>query len=120
MNGRERLRRRLGERPLLADGAMGTLLFASGIPQRACLDELATTRPDLSVWVVTGDGDALSIGGNHLIHALRRNVNITILSGKTRSIPLEGTPADSTTRSHSMRSPPVCSAAIPKSTIASR
>ena len=35
---------------------------------------LATTRPDLDVWVVTGDGDALSIGGNHLIHALRRNV----------------------------------------------
>jgi 2-oxoglutarate ferredoxin oxidoreductase subunit beta len=33
----------------------------------------------LSVWVVTGDGDALSIGGNHLIHALRRNVNMTIL-----------------------------------------
>ncbi|MGW4768403.1 2-oxoacid:ferredoxin oxidoreductase subunit beta [Nocardia sp. NPDC004278] len=40
---------------------------------------LAVTRPDLSVWVVTGDGDALSIGGNHLIHALRRNVNMTIL-----------------------------------------
>ncbi|GAB47923.1 2-oxoacid:ferredoxin oxidoreductase subunit beta [Mobilicoccus pelagius] len=40
---------------------------------------LAVSRPDLSVWVVTGDGDALSIGGNHLIHALRRNVNITIL-----------------------------------------
>jgi 2-oxoglutarate ferredoxin oxidoreductase subunit beta len=40
---------------------------------------LAVTRPDLDVWVVTGDGDALSIGGNHLIHALRRNVNITIL-----------------------------------------
>lgn len=40
---------------------------------------LATTRPDLSVWVITGDGDALSIGGNHLIHALRRNVNINIL-----------------------------------------
>ena len=40
---------------------------------------LATTREDLSVWVVTGDGDALSIGGNHLIHALRRNVNLTIL-----------------------------------------
>ena len=40
---------------------------------------LATSRPELSVWVVTGDGDALSIGGNHLIHALRRNVNITIL-----------------------------------------
>ncbi len=40
---------------------------------------LALSRPDLSVWVVTGDGDALSIGGNHLIHALRRNVNINIL-----------------------------------------
>ena len=37
------------------------------------------SRADLSVWVVTGDGDALSIGGNHLIHALRRNVNLTIL-----------------------------------------
>lgn len=40
---------------------------------------VATARPDLGVWVVTGDGDALSIGGNHLIHALRRNVNFTIL-----------------------------------------
>jgi 2-oxoglutarate ferredoxin oxidoreductase subunit beta len=40
---------------------------------------LAASRPDLHVWVVTGDGDALSIGGNHLIHALRRNVNMTIL-----------------------------------------
>ncbi len=40
---------------------------------------LAASRPDLSVWVVTGDGDALSIGGNHLIHAMRRNVNLTIL-----------------------------------------
>ena len=40
---------------------------------------IATARSDLSVWVVTGDGDALSIGGNHLIHALRRNVNMTIL-----------------------------------------
>lgn len=40
---------------------------------------LAMTRPDLAVFVVTGDGDALSIGANHLVHALRRNVNITIL-----------------------------------------
>ncbi|MFE5599966.1 2-oxoacid:ferredoxin oxidoreductase subunit beta [Streptomyces coelicoflavus] len=40
---------------------------------------LATSRRDLSVWVVTGDGDALSIGGNHLVHALRRNVNLKIL-----------------------------------------
>jgi 2-oxoglutarate/2-oxoacid ferredoxin oxidoreductase subunit beta len=40
---------------------------------------LATSRPDLSVWVVTGDGDSLSIGGNHLIHSLRRNVPLKIL-----------------------------------------
>ena len=40
---------------------------------------VAMARPDLAVWVMTGDGDALSIGGNHLIHALRRNVNITIM-----------------------------------------
>ena len=40
---------------------------------------VAAARPDLSIWVVTGDGDGLSIGGNHLIHALRRNVNLTIL-----------------------------------------
>jgi 2-oxoglutarate ferredoxin oxidoreductase subunit beta len=40
---------------------------------------LAISRPYLDVWVVTGDGDALSIGGNHLIHALRRNVNLKIL-----------------------------------------
>jgi 2-oxoglutarate ferredoxin oxidoreductase subunit beta len=40
---------------------------------------LKISRPDLSVWVVTGDGDGLSIGGNHLIHALRRNVGLRIL-----------------------------------------
>ena len=40
---------------------------------------VATARPDLDVWVITGDGDGLSIGGNHLIHALRRNVNLNIL-----------------------------------------
>lgn len=40
---------------------------------------VAAAREDLNVWVITGDGDALSIGGNHLIHALRRNVNINIL-----------------------------------------
>ena len=40
---------------------------------------LAMARPELDVWVVSGDGDALSIGGNHLIHALRRNIDITIL-----------------------------------------
>ena len=40
---------------------------------------LSPSRPDLSVWVITGDGDALSIGGNHFLHALRRNVNLKIL-----------------------------------------
>ncbi|HIE22109.1 MAG TPA: 2-oxoacid:ferredoxin oxidoreductase subunit beta [Acidimicrobiia bacterium] len=40
---------------------------------------VSAANPKLSVWVVTGDGDALSIGGNHLIHALRRNVNLKIL-----------------------------------------
>jgi 2-oxoglutarate/2-oxoacid ferredoxin oxidoreductase subunit beta len=40
---------------------------------------LKVARPELSVWVVTGDGDALSIGGNHLIHILRRNIDVNIL-----------------------------------------
>ncbi len=40
---------------------------------------VASANPDLTVWVVTGDGDALSIGGNHIIHAMRRNVNLKIL-----------------------------------------
>ena len=44
---RDRFAARLAAAPLLADGGMGTLLFSRGIPQRACLDELATSRPDL-------------------------------------------------------------------------
>jgi len=40
---------------------------------------LAMARPDLDIWVISGDGDSLSIGGNHLIHALRRNINLNIL-----------------------------------------
>jgi 2-oxoglutarate ferredoxin oxidoreductase subunit beta len=40
---------------------------------------LAIANPELSIWVITGDGDALSIGGNHLLHALRRNVNLNII-----------------------------------------
>ena len=40
---------------------------------------LKAARPDLSVWIVTGDGDGLSIGGNHMIHLLRRNFNVNIL-----------------------------------------
>ncbi len=44
--------------------------FATGIK---------VSRPDLSVWVVTGDGDGLSIGGNHLLHTIRRNIDVQIL-----------------------------------------
>src|SRR5215467_12057124 len=40
---------------------------------------LKLARPELKVFVVTGDGDGLSIGGNHLLHVLRRNVDVTIL-----------------------------------------
>src|SRR2546427_2987976 len=40
---------------------------------------LKASRPDLMVWVITGDGDALSIGGNHLLHVLRRNVDVKIV-----------------------------------------
>ena len=40
---------------------------------------LKATRPELSVWIVTGDGDSMSIGGNHLIHLLRRNLDVNIL-----------------------------------------
>jgi len=40
---------------------------------------LKSTRPDLSVWVITGDGDGLSIGGNHLLHAIRRNIDVNIV-----------------------------------------
>jgi 2-oxoglutarate/2-oxoacid ferredoxin oxidoreductase subunit beta len=40
---------------------------------------LKSSRPELSVWVITGDGDALSIGGNHVLHVLRRNVDVQII-----------------------------------------
>ena len=40
---------------------------------------LKVARPELSVWVATGDGDALSIGGNHLLHAMRRNIDVKVL-----------------------------------------
>src|SRR4051794_27362074 len=46
---------------------------------------LSTSRPDLSVWLITGDADALSIGGNHLTHALRCNVNLKILLFNNRT-----------------------------------
>jgi 2-oxoglutarate/2-oxoacid ferredoxin oxidoreductase subunit beta len=59
---------------------MGTYGFHSIHGRAATLATgLRMTRPDLSVWMITGDGDALSIGGNHLLHILRRNVNVKIL-----------------------------------------
>jgi 2-oxoglutarate/2-oxoacid ferredoxin oxidoreductase subunit beta len=45
---------------------------------------LKATRPDLQIWVISGDGDSLSIGGNHLIHAMRRNVDIKLLMFNNR------------------------------------
>jgi len=45
---------------------------------------LKAARPDLMVWVITGDGDALSIGGNHLIHAMRRNVDMKMIMFNNR------------------------------------
>ncbi len=45
---------------------------------------LKIARPDLHVWVITGDGDALSIGGNHLMHAIRRNVDLNIVMFNNR------------------------------------
>ena len=45
---------------------------------------LKAARPDLMVWVITGDGDALSIGGNHLLHSMRRNVDLTMIMFNNR------------------------------------
>jgi len=45
----------------------------------AFVSGLKVARPDLNVWMITGDGDALSIGGNHFIHLLRRNVDVNVL-----------------------------------------
>src|SRR5215216_7315591 len=45
----------------------------------AIVSGLKSSRPELSVWVVTGDGDSLSIGGNHFIHLLRRNLDVNVL-----------------------------------------
>ena len=45
---------------------------------------LKAARPDLMVWVITGDGDALSIGGNHVLHSMRRNVDIKLVMFNNR------------------------------------
>ena len=53
-----------------------------------------TARPDLSVWLITGDGDCLAIGGNHFIHAVRRNVdlNIVLFNNKIYGLTKDNTP----------------------------
>ena len=45
---------------------------------------LKASRPDLMVWVITGDGDALSIGGNHILHSMRKNVDIKVVMFNNR------------------------------------
>ena len=74
---RARFAARLADRPLLADGGMGTLLFSRGIPQRACLDELAATRPDL---VGTIHREYLDAGAD-LIETLTFGANRVRLDG---------------------------------------
>ncbi len=75
--GRDRFAARLAAGPLLADGGMGTLLFSRGIPQRACLDELAATRPDL---VATIHREYLDAGAE-LIETLTFGANRFRLDG---------------------------------------
>jgi methionine synthase I (cobalamin-dependent)/5,10-methylenetetrahydrofolate reductase len=75
--GRDRFASRLAAGPLLADGGMGTLLFSRGIPQRACLDELAATRPDL---VATVHREYLEAGAE-LIETLTFGANRFRLDG---------------------------------------
>lgn len=68
---------------------------------------LKCARPDLSVWVITGDGDALSIGGNHLLHVIRRNVDINILLFNNRIYGLtKGQSSPTTPLGHPTKSNP--------------
>ena len=59
---------------------------------------LKAARPDLMVWVITGDGDALSIGGNHVLHSMRRNVDITMVMFNNRIYGLTKGQASPTSR----------------------
>ncbi len=69
---------------------------------------LKMANPDLSVWVITGDGDGLSIGGNHLIHALRRNVDINIILFNNRIYGLtKGQYSPTSLRGHKSKSSPM-------------
>ncbi len=80
---------------------------------------LAIANPELSVWVVTGDGDGLSIGGNHLIHALRRNVNLNIILFNNRIYGLtKGQYSPTSRQGHKSKSSPMGSLEQPLNPIA--
>ncbi|RMG97197.1 MAG: CBS domain-containing protein [Chloroflexi bacterium] len=80
---------------------------------------LAISNPELSVWVITGDGDGLSIGGNHLIHALRRNVNLNIILFNNRIYGLTKGQYSPTSRAgHKTKSSPMGSIEQPLNPVA--
>jgi 2-oxoglutarate ferredoxin oxidoreductase subunit beta len=69
---------------------------------------LAIANPELSIWVITGDGDGLSIGGNHLLHACRRNVNLNIILFNNRIYGLtKGQYSPTSRRGHRTKSSPM-------------
>ncbi len=80
---------------------------------------LAVTNPELSVWVITGDGDGLSIGGNHLIHAMRRNVNLNIILFNNRVYGLtKGQYSPTSRQGHKSKSSPMGSIEQPINPVA--
>lgn len=75
---------------------------------------IKTANPDLSVWVITGDGDGLSIGGNHLLHSLRRNVDLKIILFNNRIYGLtKGQYSPTSLLGHRTRSTPMGSIDYP-------
>ena len=80
---------------------------------------LAISNPDLSVWVITGDGDALSIGGNHFIHTIRRNIDINIILFNNRVYGLtKGQFSPTSRQGHRSKSSPMGSIEQPINPIA--
>jgi len=80
---------------------------------------LAVSNPDLSIWVITGDGDGLSIGGNHLLHAIRRNVNLNIILFNNRIYGLtKGQYSPTSRQGHKTKSSPMGSLEQPLNPIA--
>ena len=80
---------------------------------------LAITNPELSIWVITGDGDGLSIGGNHLLHALRRNINLNIILFNNRVYGLtKGQYSPTSRQGHKSKSSPMGSIEQPINPVA--